>query len=232
MPQPLWKACLAEAIGTFTLIFIGAGSIIANQLSGGKVGVVGIAFAHGLAIATMVAAAGYISGGHFNPAVTAGFLVTRRLPVGSGIAYILSQLAGASVGGLFLTAAFPEGARQAVHLGTPGLDPSVTAGVGIVVEAILTFLLVFVIFGVAVDSRGPATIAPLAIGLVITMDILAGGALTGAAMNPARAFGPALFSGEWANQLVYWVGPGLGGVIAGWVYAGILVEERQKEGVR
>ncbi len=231
MPQPVGKACLAEAVGTFALIFIGAGSIIANQLSGGKVGVVGIALAHGLAIATMVAATGHLSGGHLNPAVTGGFMVTRRLPVGVGVAYILAQLAGASVGGLLLTAAFPEGARRAVYLGTPTLDPTVTAGVGIVVEAILTFLLVFVIFSVAVDSRGAGSSAWLAIGLVIAMDILAGGALTGAAMNPARAFGPALFSGTWANHLVYWVGPGLGGGLAAWVYDNVLGAHRE-EGVR
>ncbi len=231
MPQPLGRACLAEAVGTFTLIFIGAGSIIANQLSGGKVGLVGIALAHGLAIATMVAATGHLSGGHLNPAVTWGFMVTRRLPVGVGVAYILAQLAGASIGGLLLTASFPEAARQAAHLGTPMLDPSVTAGVGIVVEALLTFFLVFVIFGVAVDPRGPGGIAPLMIGLVIAMDLLTGGPLTGAAMNPARAFGPALFSGTWANHLVYWVGPGLGGGLAAWVYDS-LVRERREEGVR
>lgn len=231
MPQPLGKACLAEAVGTFTLIFIGAGSIIANQLTGGKVGIVGIALAHGLAIATMVAATGHLSGGHFNPAVTWGFMVTRRLPVNVGITYMLAQLAGASIGGLLLTAVYPEAARRAVSLGTPALDPAVTAGVGIVLEAILTFLLVFVIFGAAVDSRGPAGIAPLAIGLVITMDILAGGPLTGAAMNPARAFGPALFSGMWANHLVYWVGPGLGGGLAAWTYQS-LQTSRRDEGVR
>jgi len=231
MPHPLGKACLAEAIGTFTLIFLGAGSIIADQLSGGKVGVVGIALAHGLAIATMVAATGHISGGHLNPAVTGGFMITRRLPVGAGLAYILAQLVGASIGGLLLTASFPEGPRRATFLGTPMLDPSVTMGIGIVVEALLTFFLVFVVFGVAVDSRGPAGIAPLMIGLVLTMDILAGGPLTGAAMNPARAFGPALFSGIWANQLVYWVGPGLGGGLAAWLYDS-LIQEREGERVR
>jgi aquaporin Z len=222
---------MAEAVGTFTLIFIGAGSIIANQLTGGKVGIVGIALAHGLAIATMVAATGHLSGGHLNPAVTWGFMVTRRLPVNVGITYILAQLVGASIGGLLLTAAYPEAARRAVSLGTPTLDPAVTAGVGIVVEAILTFLLVFVIFGSAVDPRGHGAIAPLAIGLVITMDILAGGALTGAAMNPARAFGPALFSGMWASHLVYWVGPFLGGGLAAWTYQS-LQAILGKEGVR
>ncbi|HLE77079.1 MAG TPA: MIP family channel protein [bacterium] len=218
METPLWKAILAEAVGTFALIFIGAGSILADHLTGGKVGVVGIAFAHGLAIGTMVLAVGAVSGGHFNPAVTLGFLVTGRQPLGRGLSYMAAQLVGASIAALLLTAAFPEATRQAVHLGTPALAGGVTSGVGIVVEAILTFLLVFVIFGTAVDPRGPAPIAGLAIGLVITMDILAGGALTGAAMNPARAFGPALFSNFWENQTVYWIGPALGAAAAALLY--------------
>lgn len=215
---PLWKAALAEAVGTFALIFIGGGSILADAMSNGKVGTVGIAFAHGLAIATMVPAAGHLSGGHFNPAVTAGFLITRRQPIGRGIAYIVAQLIGASVAAFMLTVVFPEATRQAVHLGTPGLGRGVTAGTGIVVEAVLTFLLVFVIFGVAVDSRGPGMIGGLIIGLVITMDILGGGVLTGAAMNPARAFGPALFSNFWENHYVYWTGPVAGGIVGALVY--------------
>jgi len=222
MPQTLWKSLVAEAVGALALIYLGAGSIIADQLSGGKVGVTGIAFAHGLAIATMVAAAGHISGGHFNPAVTLGFVVTRRLPVGAGIAYLLAQLVGASIGALLLTASFPEAAQQAVALGTPALGAGISAGTGIVVEAVLTFFLVFVIFGVAVDSRGPRGVAPLAIGLVITMDILGGGVLTGGAMNPARAFGPALVSGLWTNHAVYWIGPALGGALAAWIYTSLM----------
>jgi aquaporin Z len=226
MDTPLWKAALAEAVGTFTLIFIGAGSILADQLTGGKVGIVGIAFAHGLAIGTMVLAVGAVSGGHFNPAVTLGFLVTGRQPLGRGLSYMAAQLIGASIAALLLTAAFPEGTRQAVHLGTPALATGVTPGVGIVVEGILTFLLVFVIFGTAVDPRGPHTIAGLAIGLVITMDIFAGGALTGAAMNPARTFGPALFSGFWESQYVYWVGPFLGAAAAAFLYQRTMLERR------
>lgn len=218
MRHPIMKPLVAEAVGALALVFLGAGSIIADQLTGGRVGVLGIAFAHGLAIATMVAAAGHVSGGHFNPAVTLGFAATGRLPAGTAVAYILAQLAGASLGALLLTASFPEAARQAAGLGTPALAPGVAAGTGIVVEAVLTFFLVFVIFGVAVDGRAQRAVAPLAIGFVITMDILAGGALTGAAMNPARAFGPALFSGVWANHAVYWIGPAIGGVLAAWVY--------------
>lgn len=218
MTQPLWKAALAETIGTFTLIFIGAGSILADAMTGGKVGILGIALAHGLAIATMVAATGHLSGGHFNPAVTAAFLITGRQPVERGIAYVVAQLIGASVAAFILTATFPEATRQAVHLGTPSLNEGVTPGTGIVVEAVLTFMLVFVIFGVAVDPRGPGMVAGLFIGLVIAMDSLAGGALTGAAMNPARAFGPALFSNSWGSHYVYWVGPVLGGAIAALMY--------------
>ncbi len=217
MSQPIWKAALAELIGTFALIFMGAGSILADAMTGGKVGLTGIALAHGLAIATMVSATGHLSGGHLNPAVTAGVVVTGRLPVRSGIVYLIAQLAGASLAAFFLSASFPEAVRKATMLGTPALASGVSAGTGIVVEAILTFFLVFAVFGTAVDGRGPK-VGGLFIGLVIVMDILAGGALTGAAMNPARAFGPALFSGAWSNQAVYWIGPLLGGAVAGWLY--------------
>lgn len=218
MAQPTWKAALAELIGAFTLIFVGAGSIMADALLGGKIGLTGIAFAHGLAIATMVAAAGHLSGGHFNPAVTTAFMATGRLPTGTGLLYIAAQLIGASLAAFFLGASFPEAVRKATLLGTPALGGGISAGTGIIVEAILTFFLVYVIFGTAVDARGPRAAGGLFIGLVIVMDILGGGALTGAAMNPARAFGPALFAGAWANQLVYWIGPLLGGVLAGWLY--------------
>lgn len=214
---PLWKSALAEMIGTLTLIFVGAGAILSDVMTNGKVGVAGIALAHGLAIATMVSATGHLSGGHFNPAVTAAFLATGRIPAGIAFGYIAAQLIGGSIGAFFLTAVFPETVRKAALLGTPALAQGVSSGTGIVVEAILTFFLVFVIFGTAVDPRGRAA-GGLFIGLVIAMDILAGGALTGAAMNPARAFGPALFSGAWANQVVYWIGPLLGGVAAGWLY--------------
>jgi aquaporin Z len=218
---PLWKAALAELIGTFTLIFIGAGAILSDVLTGGKVGLTGIALAHGVAIATMVSAAGHLSGGHFNPAVTSAFVATGRMAVGTGLAYVAAQLVGALLGAFFLMAAFPEAVRKTALLGVPLLAQGVSSGTGIVVEAILTFFLVFVIFGTAVDARGPKAAGGLFIGLVIAMDILAGGALTGAAMNPARAFGPAFFADAWTNQAVYWIGPLLGGVVAGWLYHSI-----------
>ncbi len=225
MSPSMPKSMLAEAIGALALVFLGAGSIIADQFTDGKVGLIGIAFAHGLAIATMVAAAGHVSGGHFNPAVTLGFVATGRMPVSRGLAYGAAQLVGGTAGAWLLTLAFPAGVREAAALGTPSLAPGIGTPAGIVIEAVLTFFLVYVIFGTAVDARGPRAVAPLAIGFVIAMDILAGGVLTGAAMNPARAFGPALVAGRWANQLVYWIGPGIGGVIGAWVYQWLMERE-------
>jgi aquaporin Z len=225
VPTPLAKSLVAETIGALALIFLGAGSVIADQFTGGKVGFVGIALAHGLAIATMVAAAGHVSGGHFNPAVTLGFVVTGRMPASRGAAYVVAQLAGGVVGAWLLTLGFPAAAREAVGLGTPALAPGVSATAGIVIEAVLTFFLVYVVFGTAVDVRGQRATAALAIGLVITMDILAAGPLTGGAMNPARAFGPALVAGRWADHLVYWVGPALGAVAAAWTYQWLMERE-------
>lgn len=217
--QPSWKPLLAEVIGTFTLIFAGAGAIIANQISHGGVGLLGIAFAHGLAIAIMVSALGAISGGHFNPAVTCGFLASGRISVAKAVGYVIAQLAGATLGAMALWAAYPHGPALAVRLGTPSLAPGLLTTAGILLEAIGTFFLVTVIFGTAVHPAAPR-IGGLAIGLTITMDILAFGTLTGAAMNPARAFGPALMAGVWSDQLVYWIGPLLGGTLAGVLYSG------------
>ena len=215
---PLWKPALAEAIGAFALIFIGAGSVMTADFARSGTGLVGIALAHGLAIGTMVSAMGHISGGHFNPAVTGAFVLTGRMPAGTGVAYVVAQLIGASVAAFFLTAIFPQTIKITTALGTPALGFGISQGTGIVVEAILTFFLVLTVFGTAVDARGPRAAGGLFIGLAIVMDILIGGPLTGAAMNPARAFGPALFAGAWTNHLVYWIGPMLGGAVAGLLY--------------
>lgn len=224
MAQAPWKPLLAEVIGTFTLIFAGAGAIVADQLTKGGVGLLGIALAHGLAIAVMVSALGAVSGGHFNPAVTCGFLAAGRMKLGRGVAYIIAQLIGAILGALALWGGYPHGAASAAHLGTPALGPGISAGAGMLLEAIGAFFLVTVVFGTAVHPQAPR-IGGLAIGLTITMDILAFGLLTGAAMNPARAFGPALIAGAWADQLVYWVGPIVGGAAAGWLYSGAYIGE-------
>ncbi|HEX9816291.1 MAG TPA: aquaporin [Candidatus Thermoplasmatota archaeon] len=213
--QDWWKPCIAEFVGAFALTFVGAGAIVATQ--GGNL--VAIALAHGLTIAVMVTALGHISGGHFNPAVTIATMFTKKIGVELGLLYIIFQLLGAIFGAFLLVASFPEGLYGPTSLGTPAVAASITAPNAVVIEAILTFFLVFVIFGVAIDARNQMKpVAGLAIGLTITMDILMGGPLTGAAMNPARAFGTALISRSFDNHLVYWIGPILGGIIAALVY--------------
>jgi len=219
------ERAFAEFVGAFALIFVGAGSIAVAGTAGG--GLVGIAFAHGLVIAVMASAVGHISGGHFNPAVTFGFLVTRRIEPALAGVYWAAQLAGAVAGALLLELLLPNALTDAVSLGVPALGNGMGAGAGMVLEAILTFFLVWVIFASAADPRGTFTaIAGLAIGLTITMDILVGGPLTGAAMNPARHFGPALVEGEWKDTWIYWVGPIIGGVLASIVQNYILIPRR------
>ncbi len=217
------KRAVAEAIGTFALIFIGVLSISGPGIVGapGLVNLTSVALAHGLTIAVMVAALGAISGGHFNPAVTFGFVITGRMRVATGLIYWVSQLAGAAAAGLLLAALF---GAASVRAGTPDLVPEIGTGTGILIEAIATFFLVLVIFGTAVDHRAPAAVFPLAIGLTITLDIMAVGPLTGGAMNPARAFGPALASAHWPHHLVYWAGPLIGGALAALLQHGYLME--------
>ena len=216
----------AELVGTFVFVFIGAGSIITNTFVPGALGLVGIAFAHGLALSIVISAFGATSGGHINPAVTIGFLVTRRITPILGILYIMAQLVGATLAGLLLRAVFPQAVWQAAQLGTPNLGPGVSFGTGILVEAILTFFLLLAVFGTAVDPRAPK-IGGFGIGLTVLVDILVGGPLTGAAMNPARAFGPALAGGFWQNDLVYWIGPIIGAVIAALLYEYVILRPRR-----
>ncbi len=228
---------IAEFIATFTLCFIGIGAIAMNSttarsmeqfgvvLTGLQLGLVGIALAHGFAIMVMVYATGHISGAHINPAVTFGMLLAGRIGLGKALGYVFVQLAGASLGALLISLLYPLDATTDTHLGATMLASNITPATGVGIEAVLTFLLVFVIFGVAVDGRAPAGAAGLAIGGTIVLDILAAGPLTGASMNPARSFGPALVQMDWANHWVYWAGPLGGGAMAAWVYA-LLLQKR------
>jgi aquaporin TIP len=207
-----FRRAFAEFVGTFALVFIGVGSVL---FSGGQL--VGIAFAHGLVIAVMASAVGHISGGHFNPAVTFGFAITRRMEPVLAAVYIVTQLFASVVAALALRVVFPNEAD--LGGGVPRVNDAVNLGSAVLVEGILTFFLVWVVFATAADPGGAfKSIAGLAIGLTITFDILGGGPLTGAAMNPARAFGPELVEGEWADWWVYWVGPLIGGGIAALAY--------------
>jgi MIP family channel proteins len=211
----------AEFIGTFALIFFGAGAICADQFlhGAGSLGLFGIAIAHGLAIAIMVSALGHISGGHFNPAITIGFWVTKRVSTMEVVLYWAAQLAGAIVAAFILKAVVPEDTWRAVALGTPSLVRDFSRLSGMVLEAITTFFLVLVVFATAVDERGTfRAIAGFGIGLTISLGIMVAGPFTGAALNPARALGPALASNHWASHGIYWVGPLAGGFLAGLLY--------------
>jgi len=204
---------IAEFVGTFALVFVGVGSVMSGA------GLLGVALAHGLVIAVMASAVGHISGGHFNPAVTLAFVVTRRMQAGLAIVYWIVQFAAALLAALLLWWIYPTDAVDGAKLGAPVLNEAIGSGAGLVVEAVLTFFLVWVIFATAADPRGTfKAIAGLAIGFTITFDVLIGGPLTGAAMNPARAFGPALVHGEWGDAWIWYLGPFGGAVLAGLLY--------------
>lgn len=224
----------AEFIGTFGLVFIGAGSICTDQYLTARgdagIGLMGIALAHGLVLAIMISSVGHVSGGHINPAVTVGALITRNISLKDGIAYILSQLAGAILGGLLLVSIFSRNVWEPVSLGTPNLAGGVSYGTGILLEGILTFFLVFTVFATAIDERGAfKMIAGFGIGLVLVFDILVGGPLTGASMNPARTLGPALVGGYWKNHLVYWIGPLAGGMVASLAYHSLFLRNHSSK---
>ncbi len=218
----------AEFLGTFALIFFGAGAVCVDfQLrSTGGLGLLAIALAHGLTIAIMVSALGHISGGHFNPAITVGFWVTKRLSTMESLAYWAAQLAGGAVAGFVLKVVIPDDVGTGVFVGAPELMRDFPRLSGIGLEAITTFFLVLVVFATAVDERSTfRSIAGFAIGLTITLGILVAGPFTGGALNPARAFGPELASRHWLNWGIYWVGPLGGGFVAGLLYDSLFLRK-------
>ncbi len=222
----LGQRVLVEAIGVFFLTFAGAGAVIAAQFAGlGGAGLLAIAFANGIALALAVSFAMNISGGHINPAVTIAAWINKLISPGDALAYIVFQLIGAVVAGMLLLAVYPAASGIAVHYGTPTLGSSVSVPQGILFEAIMTFILVFTVMGTTVDRRAPK-IAGFGVGLAVFIDVLAGGPFTGAAMNPARAIGPAIASGFFANWYVYWIGPILGAIVAALIYKYLVREKR------
>jgi MIP family channel proteins len=219
------KSYWAEFLGTFTLCFIGQGCICALQLSGAiGSGLLAIAVAHGLALAVMISAFGAVSGGHFNPAVTFGFLLAGRQSLPSAGAYWISQIFGAVIASFLLRSLLPVSVWQAVHLGAAGHGADISTGAAMLIEFVLTFFLITAVWGTAVDSRHPP-IGGFGIGLTVTMGILMAGPLTGAAMNPARAFGAALAAGYWPDHWIYWVGPMFGGGAAALIYSQLVLGE-------
>lgn len=222
-----FRRYVAEAVGTFALVFIGAGAVCADyylrSAGGAGIGLLGISLAFGFVVAAMVYATGYISGGHINPAVTVSMWVTKRMDTNLAVFYIVSQLVGATAAGFVLRGLYPD-AVAGVHLGTTALAQGVPMARGVLMEFIITFLLVLTVFSTAIDNRASKAFAGLAIGIAIFFGVLIGGTVTGGSMNPARTFGPALASGYFVNHFVYWAGPILGGIAGSLFYERLLAE--------
>ena len=212
MAEDVARCGVAEFVGAFTLIFIGGGAgIVSGQ------DIVAVALANGLAIGIMVTNLGHISGGHFNPAITLSFLVTKRITAHLAVVYWSMQLLGAVAAALVLRVLF--NANAVSSFAAPHVPPSYSDWKAVLFEGVMTFFLVWAVWATAVDPRGAfKAIAGFAIGLTITMDVFVGGPVTGAAMNPARAFGPMLAGNEWSGWWIYWVGPVVGALVAALVF--------------
>jgi aquaporin NIP len=227
----LWRRAGAEALAAFALVFAGCGAIIVNQRYHGTLGSVGVSLVFGLIIMVMVYATGHLSGAHINPSVTIAFTLTRHFSPRDAIAYIAAQLTGATLAALVLLGVWTS---KPAHLGAT--VPTVHAGSALLYEAILTALLMFVIMAVATDTRAVGAGAAIAIGGVIGLDALFGGPVTGASMNPARSFGPALVSGDWHDFWIYLAGPILGATAGALAYQLVRGEhppnEEQRDGAR
>jgi aquaporin NIP len=209
----LLRRALAEGLAAFALVFAGCGAIIANTVYDGALGAVGVSATFGLIIMVMIYATGHLSGAHINPAVTIAFTLTRHFPPRDALAYVAAQLAGATAAALVLLAAWPA---EPAALGAT--VPSVGVGTALLYEVVLTAFLMFVIVAVATDTRAVGAAAAIAIGGTVGLDALFGGPITGASMNPARSFGPALMSGTWTDFWIYLAGPILGATLGALAY--------------
>ena len=210
---PIARRAAAEGIAAFALVFGGCGAVVADAQYDGTLGTVGISLVFGLIIMVMVYATGHLSGAHINPAVTVAFTLSRHFPGRDAVAYIAAHLTGAATGAVLLLAIWPS---QPARLGAT--VPTVGLGSAFVYELILTAFLMFVIMAVATDTRAVGAGAAIAIGGTVGLDALFGGPVTGASMNPARSFGPALAAGEWKDFWIYVAGPVVGAVAGALAY--------------
>jgi MIP family channel proteins len=229
----LTQKLFAEFIGTFAVVFFAMGAICAVEFlrstGQGAITTLGLAMAYGIAVGVMVTALAHISGGHLNPAITIGFWVTKRLSTTLTLLYWIVQILGAVAAAYLIAAIVPDAPwrPEAMTAINPALALDFTRLHAMLLEGVMTFFLVFVFFATMVDVKGAFNkIAGFGVGLTVTMDALFGYPLTHAALNPARAFGPALVTHHWSNHGVYWVGPLLGGVLAGVIYDRIFLVDQ------
>jgi MIP family channel proteins len=210
------RRAAAEGLAAFALVFAGCGAAVTNASYDGTLGTVGIALVFGLVIMVMVYATGHLSGAHINPAVTVAFTLTRHFPARDALAYVGAQVAGATAGALLLLAVWTD---KPANLGAT--TPTVATGSALVYEIVLSAFLMFVIMAVATDTRAVGAAAAIAIGATVGLDALFGGPVTGASMNPARSFGPALAAGEWRGFWIYVVGPLIGAAAGAFAYQAV-----------
>jgi aquaporin NIP len=222
MPQPaLMRRAVAEAIGTFALVFAGCGAIVTDAQRDGALGVVGVGLVFFLVLLAAIASLGHVSGAHFNPGVSLSFFLTRHLPARDLGAYWIAQLAGATLAALLLLVIWPG---HPADLGAT--VPSIAAGRAFVLEVVLTALLMLVIMSVATDTRAVGAPAALAIAAAVGLAAIAFGPLTGASLNTARSLGPALASGQWHDFWIYVAGPFIGAPLGALAYQFVRGEHR------
>ncbi len=220
----LGRRFVAELIGTFTLVFFGCAAVISNAYPGANFGLLGIAWVHAVALAIGVTMAMNISGGHLNPAVSAGLLVARRIDLRTFGVHLAAQVAAAALAAVLLKAFFPHSLASVVNYGIASLNINVSFAQGLALEALLTFFLMSAVYGTVVAPTAPR-VGGFGVGLSLFFLIMMGGPLTGAAMNPARALTPAIASGVWQAQLLYWIGPILGAIAASLVWEFFLIDK-------
>jgi aquaporin TIP len=217
MDRKLTAAVVGEGFGTFLFVFIGVGCIVLGGLTGTPSNLIGVALAHGITLAVVVTMFAAISGGHINPAVTVALWLNGSIDAVKGALYIVAQLIGAFLGAVLIRLTFGDNAWQVAGYGKPSMMAGIDPNIGLVLEGVMTMLLVGAVFLTAVDPRA-AKLGGLLIGLSIVGDILVGGPVTGAAMNPARWFGPAAASGDFTDAYVWIIGPVVGGMIVALLY--------------
>ncbi len=207
------REVIAEAGGTFILVFMGTGAVMVDRISQGAITHLGISMVFGAIVAALIYALGHISGAHFNPAVTLAFWRSGFFPGDRVVAYILAQCVGAIAASLLLRSTFGTIANLGATLPLNGNWLQ-----SLILETVLTFILMFIIFGSGLDRRAPIGFAGISIGLTVAVEAAVMGPITGASMNPARSIGPALVAGLWQHHWVYWVAPILGAQLAVVVY--------------